>query len=264
MLYIDHERVTLNRFPDGTFHMNVTANTGKPQYGVQWLYQGAEELVALIYLVKTLRRNAPNCDIVLEMPYVPNARMDRIKNSDEVFTLKYFADVINSLNFTSVYVLDPHSYVSTALINNVHVMDVKKLIQKVIDATDPDLLFFPDEGAMKRYSSMAQKPYAFGIKRRDWATGKIEGLDVVGNVTDFADKKVLIVDDICSRGGTFFFAAKKLKDLGVGSICLYVTHCENTIHQGELLKGNLVDKVYTTNSIYTMTDPKIEVFDYNA
>lgn len=34
------------------------------------------------------------------------------------------------------------------------------------------MMFYPDEGAMKRYSALADKPYAFGIKKRDWATGR--------------------------------------------------------------------------------------------
>ena len=33
---------------------------------------------------------------------------------------------------------------------------------------------------MKRYSGMIDRPFAFGIKKRDWATGKIMGLDVSG------------------------------------------------------------------------------------
>ena len=30
---------------------------------------------------------------------IPNARMDRVKKADEVFTLKWFADFINALHF---------------------------------------------------------------------------------------------------------------------------------------------------------------------
>lgn len=44
--------------------------------------------------------------------------MDRVKNKDEVFTLKYFCEFINSLEFDEVTVVDPHSSVSRALLNN--------------------------------------------------------------------------------------------------------------------------------------------------
>ena len=69
------------------------------------------------------------------------------------------------------------------------------------------------------------------------------------------------MDDICSRGGTFYHSAKKLKELGAKEVCLYVTHCENTIIEGELLTSDLIEKVYTTNSIFTKEHEKIEVFE---
>ena len=107
---------------------------------------------------------------------------------------------------------------------------------------------------------MATMEYAFGIKQRDWETGQILGLDVAGSVDKIKDSRILIVDDICSRGGTFYHSAKKLKELGAKEIYLYITHCENTILEGELLTSGLIEKVYTTNSIFTKEHEKIEVF----
>ena len=69
--------------------------------------------------------------------------------------------------------------------------------------------------------------------KRDRATGQIKGIDVGGDVDNIAGKNILIVDDICSKGGTFYFSAKKLKELGAKNIYLHITHCENTIFEGE-------------------------------
>jgi ribose-phosphate pyrophosphokinase len=112
---------------------------------------------------------------------------------------------------------------------------------------------------MKRYSTSLPYKYAFGIKRRNWETGKIEGLDVAGCTEEIKNKVVLIVDDICSRGGTFYYSAKKLKELGAKAVYLYITHCENTILEGELLESGLIEKVYTTDSLFTKNHEKIEV-----
>ena len=120
-------------------------------------------------------------------------------------------------------------------------------------------MFYPDEGAMKRYSGMADKPYVFGMKKRDWATGQIKGLDVAGATEFIEGNRVLIVDDICSRGGTFYHSAKKLKELGAKEIYLYVSHCENTILEGEVLSSGLIEKVFTTDSLFTGKDERIEV-----
>lgn len=72
-----------------------------------------------------------------------------------------------------------------------------------------------------------------------------------------------MIDDICSYGGTMFYSAKKLKELGAGDIDIYVSHCENSILDSE--RGHLFDdtelihKVYTTDSIFTGKHDKITV-----
>jgi ribose-phosphate pyrophosphokinase len=210
----------------------------------------------LWFLVCHLRDNGIN-SIDLIMPYIPNARMDRVKSKNEVFTLKHFAKFINTLGFNEVTVLDPHSPVSAGLFDRIDILSPQEYIDSAIERCAPDMLFFPDDGAMKRYSSMAKKKYAFGIKRRDWETGTIEGLDVAGCVDKINGSKIMIVDDICSRGGTFYYSAKKLRELGASEVYLCITHCENTILEGELLTSGLIERVYTTNSIFTEEHPLI-------
>ena len=173
-----------------------------------------------------------------------------------MFTLKWSAELINGLGFSKVRVLDPHSSVSEALIDRIEVESPKPYIEQVIgllrDRTgEMPAMFYPDEGAGKRYGGMIPLPYAFGIKRRDWKTGQIRGLDVAGAVEDITGKTVLIVDDICSRGGTFYHSAKKLLELGAKEVYLFITHCEDTVLEGELLTSGLIRQIFTTDSILT-------------
>lgn len=277
MIKVNDEVIKIERFPDGTPKINIDpAMIEEREYDhsnwitIDWLYESDEELFYLFLIKKHLEKSFVNVHYGLNLPYIPNARMDRVKNQDEVFTLKYFCDFINSLNFDVVWVLDPHSYVSEALVNDVEVgrpdgyilTAIKSMCANYPEITKEDwMLFYPDEGAMKRYSTNLPYKYAFGIKKRDWSTGKIEGLDVAGCTDEIKDKVILIVDDICSRGGTFYHSAKKLKELGAKAVYLYITHCENTILEGELLTSGLIEKVYTTNSIFTKEHKKIEVFE---
>ncbi len=268
MIKINNEVVEVEKFPDGTLllkkHIQFVLDCDYTVPTITWLFENNEELVTLIFLTKHLQSVGIKT-IYLEMPYIPNARQDRVKSCEDVFTLKYFAEIINSLNFNSVVVLDPHSAVSEALINNITVKRPVRLIEKAVRSIRKEsdmILFFPDEGAMKRYSNMFAIPFAFGIKNRDWETGAIKGLDVSGEKHRIAGRDILIVDDICSKGGTFYHSAKKLKEMGANKIYLCVTHCENTILDGELLKSGLIERVYTTNSIFTKEHEKIEVIDY--
>jgi ribose-phosphate pyrophosphokinase len=215
---------------------------------VEWLYEGDSELFTLICVKRHIDTHFPGERVILDMPYIPHARMDRVKADEDVFTLKYFAEIINSLHFSVVWVRDAHSNVSLALIDNVCDTGVKAYIRKAIELSGANAMFYPDEGAMKRYSDQSELPYAFGMKKRDWQTGKILGLDVI-NTENIVDKDVLIVDDICSRGGTFYHSAKALKEAGAANISLYITHCENTILEGEIFTSGLINNVYTTDSL---------------
>ena len=251
-----------NSFPDGTLHLNLP---DEHIYGVKWNYESDAELFTLICIAK--HYNDPNMELYL--PYIPHARMDRVKAEEDVFTLKYFCEIINSLNFKGVYVLDAHSNVSLALLNNVIQMNVEKFIHNAIyrttceiashydhnlrkEAEENLIVFYPDEGSMKRYSDMINMPYAFGIKKRDWETGKILGLDIM-NAELVKGKNILIIDDICSRGGTFLHAAKALKAAGANRIFLCVTHAEKTMVEGEMYNDlDLIEKIYTTDSIFNI------------
>ena len=262
MIQYNGKCVELKHFPDGT--LLVKENVEKAERAVlRWRFESNEEMVALYFLTKHLRTKGVE-RIVLELPYIPNARQDRVKVAEDVFTLKYFAEFINSLGFEEVVVLDPHSYVSEALIDRIRIRTPKEYVAQVIEklgGTENLLLFFPDEGAMKRYSAMFDLPYVFGIKKRDWSTGEILGLEAAGRTELIAGSRILIIDDICSKGGTFFHSAKALKALGAGEIFLYVSHCENTILQGEIPATDWITRVYTTDSIFTGTHEKITVLN---
>lgn len=259
MLLLNKKQVNIGYFPDKTILMKEDIEQCD-NATITWLFENNEELVALIFLVKHLRSHGV-ANINLYMPYIPNARQDRVKDGEDVFTLKYFADTINWLGFNSVAVLDPHSTVSEALLDNLVVRSPEMMINPIICRylSTERSLFFPDEGSMKRYSGMFNTQYTFGLKKRDWKTGNILGLDVVGDKDLIKDKDILIVDDICSRGGTFYHSAIKLKELGAGKIYLWVTHCENTVLDGELLKSGLIERVFTTNSIFTKQHERISV-----
>ena len=259
MILLDDKVMCPTSFPDGTLALRVDVSSKNNQKVIEWNYESDTEMVVLYYITKHLK-NA-GFSVSLFMPYIPNARMDRVKNDDEIFTLKYFAEFINSLGFETVYVRDPHSNVSCALFNNIKVDNGFKYIMSTIGKiNDKDLvMYYPDEGAMKRYSGMiTDRPYAFGIKDRDWRSGDIRGIKLM-NEEVVKDRNVLIVDDICSKGGTFYHSAKALKAAGANDVYLYVTHCENTIFKGELINSDLIKHIYTTRSVFTLAHEKITV-----
>ena len=225
-------------------------------------YDSDSDIVKLIFIKKHLDDNFTGLRVRLSMPYIPYSRMDR-KINGFCFTLKYFCDIINSLNFDSVSVLDSHSNVSTALLNNCVEFKPLPYIEKAINFIKSknqkiDYIFYPDNGAYKRYVDMSQDfdssiydiPSFFGNKLRNLQTGDIIDYQLI-NSPNLKGKNVLIIDDLCSKGFTFYNAGLKLKESGVDNLYLYVTHCEESIYRGKLLSSNLFNKIFTTNSILT-------------
>jgi ribose-phosphate pyrophosphokinase len=270
MFLIDDTPIKIERYPDGTPRINVSADSY--WLTLEWRYEKDEEFL-LWLITRHLRERLQIERLNLFMPYVPHARNDRTTDNVQVFTLKYFCEFVNALKFDRVIVRDAHSAVTSALLNSVESEPIaacaEKLIADLLDR-DKDIIFYPDEGSCKRYSELIKFPCAFGIKRRDWQSGKITGLDVQGEF--FGSKpaarltpfNALIIDDICSYGGTFLHSAKKLRELGADKIWLYVTHCENSILQGDLLKSEnsgLLERIYTTRSIYSGNHPLIEILE---
>lgn len=199
--------------------------------------------------------NCENLPINLFIPYLPYARQDRVCVPGESFSLKVIGNFINSLNFNKVTILDPHSAVSEAVINNVSVINQLDIIrlhkafhQRVLES---DCLFIaPDAGSNKKVSELAKyfghTDFIRADKLRNLATGEI--LETIIYSDDLNRKDIIIVDDLLDRGGTFMALAKVLREKhNVGKIILYITH---GIFSGgfDLLFKNGIDEIYCTNS----------------
>lgn len=263
MIKLNGNVIEQGRFPDGTLalkEIDISLLSDNFVNWIDWLYDGDGEMFTIMSLVDVIKRNSIG-KIYLRMPYLPNARMDRIKSNVENFALKVFTNWLNNIGFDMVVVDNVHSNVSNALVNNIADCLPESDINDILPKYNFDVIFFPDEGACKRYKDMdiikqLNLPIAFGIKNRDWKTGEILSLAVMG--ADVSGKNVLIVDDICSKGFTFYYAGEQLREHGAKDVRLYITHCEDTIKDGKLLNTDVISKVYTTDSICHIEDEKIE------
>ena len=264
MIKLDGEPVQFKQFNDKTLRLNLITDTSWSPL-ITWLYENDEELSRLYFLVKHLH-SLRHKYITLVLPYVPNARLDRIKRQEECFTLKYFCEFINSLNFAKVIIYDPHSYVSAALLNNVDVISPIMELDAILTEYSSATLFFCDEGGMKRYKDIiGDRYFAFGVKDREWSSQKINSLQILGAKHMIAGHDIVICDDILSRGSTLYLAAKQLKELGAKNIYAWISHTEDTVLQPHLNGQSLLDipdlitKIYTTNSIFHGSHDKIEI-----
>ena len=248
MIWVNGKEIAQEHFSAGELKIKLFPSS-REVVDVVWHYENDAEL----FTIGSIREYYMGRHCRLYIPYLPHARMDRVKNEEDVFTLKAFARYINALNFSVVYVWDAHSSVGPALIDKCVDVSAQNYIEEAIKALgyakNSICLFFPDEGAQKRYGTMfPDYSQAFGIKKRNWETQRIEGYMIVGE-ENIKDKYVLIIDDICSYGNTFVKAAEAIQAAGAVDISLYITHCEDAISKGDIFKKNIFENVFTTNSL---------------
>lgn len=163
-----------------------------------------------------------------------------------------------------IYVLDPHSPITLQELNRYQLSDNAfefkySLAKDVIDYTQLDVnnawFVFPDKGAATRYNADDYPNVIICEKVRNFATGKIESIKAsIEKVTNTPSENapLIIIDDLCSYGGTFVGAIKAIEtDLNIKSSenWLIVTHAETAIDMGQV--PLIFNKIFTTDSIYT-------------
>ena len=110
----------------------------------------------LCIAVDALKRMGATIDTLI-IPYFPAARQDRVMVDGEPLTVKVYADIINSLGFKKVVILDPHSEVTPALLNNSVIVPNHIFIKKVIEVLNkPFFLVSPDGGALKKIYKLSE------------------------------------------------------------------------------------------------------------
>lgn len=241
-------------FPAGESGVSFTSKECpiETKYGMITLkWQGNDDLINLALLVDAVRRQYRNVELTLNIPYFPYARQDRVCNMGESLSVKVVADFINSLNFTRVYVTNPHSDVLGAVLNNMVVPDEYLMVEKCVQAIGGNVvLVSPDAGANKKVMGYAKALGGLEViradKTRDTATGKITGTVVYSE--HLGNKNVLVVDDLLDAGGTFIPLEKELRKITNGRVNLFVSH--GIFTKGVDIFEETYDNIFVANNMF--------------
>lgn len=201
-------------------------------FEIYWEFENNEEFFIVANLVDALRNANKNVGLI-EIPYLPYSRQDRVCHSGESFALQVFLKMLDSINVKTVITTDLHSQVATKLVNKgsetpdykMRLADIKQWrIAENLPEFDwyvgPDkgsvskLKLFTDDGSIKRNSHYLEK------------TRTPEGIKIVDLTENKLSGKVCIVDDLIDGGGTFLASADVLRKQHpqITELSLYVTH----------------------------------------
>lgn len=250
----------ISKFPDGQQTVDLTEWSDVERFSggvrINTRLNSFNDLEILICATKALR-NITNKPITLYVPYFLGSRSDRkFVNGGVNYLKQVICPIINSLNFESVIVMDPHSDVLEACLNNFTKVNNFALVNDALSYLIGDdeeyqvVLVSPDAGAYKKVFDVAQEFRITNIvtatKVRDLKTGAILRTEVP-TLDQHKDLKYIIIDDICDGGRTFIELAKAIKEQRpTAKVYLVVTHGIFSAGYSEL--GQYFEKIYTTNS----------------
>lgn len=230
--------------------------------------QNSDQLMAMFLATDALRRVYPYAVIDLTIPYFPYARQDRVCNAGEALSVKVMATLINSMKYASVTVVDPHSPVLVAALDNVFVVEQSRAFRKIKPDWHKWTIIAPDAGAAKKTEEFSKlvgaKNVLYFSKNRELATGRITGMKMLNPEILTGEDYLLVLDDICDGGRTFVELAQVFDVLDAEGQHINYNRLELAVTHGIFSKGvsvltSVYDHVYTTDTLPQKAHSKLTV-----
>ncbi len=245
----------LKQFSDGEIYAKVEETVkNKTIWVIASTFAPSDNLIELIFLLDALKRCGARINLLI--PYFGYSRQDRIVEG-ECFSSKIICSWLKNFHLNKIITL------------NIHGVRLKKFLKykDIIPfelyssiAKNYDVLVAPDKGAkanVQKLSQLCNKPLVVIEKFRP-KKEQVKILELKGTVKN---KKVIIVDDMISTGGTIIEASKVLLQKGAREVSVIATH---GVFSGDAIKNlekSPIKNIYVTNSIPQKQSKKVKVMD---
>ena len=244
--------VKIERFPDGEVSVKIVDSVrGQDVFIVQpTCFPPNENLMELLIMIDAARR-ASAARITAVLPYYGYARQDRKDQPRVPITAKLVANLLVAAGVNRILAMDFHAQQVVGFFDIPvdHLFAAPVIVKHLREMKIPDLVVVaPDPGGLKMayaYSNKLEAGLAVVAKQRRSAT-EVEAMNIVGEV---ANCNCVLVDDLCTTGGTLYAAAELLKKRGAKRILAAVTHAVLTDEAILRLKKSPIETMVTTDSV---------------
>jgi ribose-phosphate pyrophosphokinase len=198
--------ITLKRFPDGECYVKINEEF-EHAIIVQNTYPD-ENIIELFLIQDAVSKFAKRIDVVI--PYYGYGRQDKIFERGEAVSAEKIAELIE-MGADRVILINPHKeHIKNFFDIEVNICDATPSLTKYFKAKI-DVIISPDEGAVemaKKSAEILNCNYNYFKKKR------ISENEVFMELKDMdvKNKRILIMDDIISTGGTMKKAVEILKN----------------------------------------------------
>lgn len=271
MLYLNDNEVKFITFPNKEKRLDLPLEfiNNLHENIVLWNYETDASIFELLLFDEVMAKLKHNYKLVVG--YMPYSRMDRANEKNTAFSLKVLTQLLSEQTsaLKEVFVLDPHSPETLSKFKEFG-MKVQEIDYSLADEVmefanvnlDETWIVFPDNGAANRYDYYKYPNVIICEKTRNFATGAIESIKAKitrtkGSITKEMNPNLIVIDDLCSYGGTFVKALEAIEThptINFYKAWLIVTHAEKAMEEGKVLEK--YDKVFCTDSISVPAESK--------
>ncbi len=240
--------VFIENFPDGEIGVQIVENVrGKDVFVLQSPARHPNHfLMELLILVDALKRASART-IVAVLPYYAYARQDRKEKGRVPITARLVANLLEKAGVTRVLTMDLHTEQIQGFfdipVDHLYARPLFVKVLKQLKLKDA-IIVSPDVGGnrmARKFAEDLELDLAIVDKRRlDERHVEVNAL-----IGDVKGKQAILVDDICSTGGTLKTAAKVCRKEGAKSVFAVVTHA--LLMGGSQLTG--IDQLFVTDSV---------------
>ncbi|MCS7122007.1 MAG: ribose-phosphate diphosphokinase [Archaeoglobaceae archaeon] len=208
-LKLNIAEVEFKRFPDGELYARI--NSSEDEHLVVCSLRSNEDLIFLILSMEALKGK-----IYTVVPYMGYARQDKVFLSGEAVSIRAVAKIIENYA-EKVLTVNIHSKDAASHFTKLKDVDAMPLIGNYYAEKGDLIMLAPDKGSLERVKVAAKSAGCewdyLEKKRIDAYT-----VEFYPKKVEIENRRVVIVDDIISTGGTVIEASKQLRKLGAREV----------------------------------------------
>ncbi len=237
-------RVTRRRFADGELYVKIEEEIDESiVVGSTYPDQGIIDIL----LTHNALKNSGAKRQILVIPYFGYARQDSMFQPYEAISAKVISDLMYE-RFEKIFVVNMHSPEGLAFLKDKGIeVRAEFIIGEQVAKDGNDLVVSPDDGFLDEAKNVSRVSgiEAVALEKKRISDTKVQ-INPPSNV-NFEGKKIALVDDLISTGGTILEASKMLKQQGASKINVYCIH--GLFISGTSKYSGFVDSISTTDTI---------------
>lgn len=285
-IFTEHSRKEIPykafRFSAGEIQVRIECDTLlelSSMYGISYIirmdFQSSDDVMLACLLADALRNVADNwsgrdvskATVILECPYFPYGRQDRVCYEGEASSARVFARMLGTA-FDSITTWDAHSTNAlsglTVPVRTVSIEPFIRAVARQYPFKENLILVQPDAGSWERVqkarTALGRQHGVLKMdKTRDPETGALSGFAVSSDHgSDYKNSlpenpQFFIIDDLLDGGGTFLGILRVLTDLRPkAEVLLYITH--GIFSKGFELFDGTFDRIFVANLMASEED----------